>query len=225
MVMVLTNQKKSALIIGAGFSRSLGVPAYAEVMKTIDNIPRIAKVHGSANWAYCNNCRKIFCMKDTKITKVIHSGIYVEDIKMFYPPHETDKGEKKILKDTIRDNAKMKECPKCGCSLDSHIATFSYNKSFRTHAFNDSWKLAESVLSEADRWIFIGYSLPDADFEFAHMLKYVQKRTESQKDIVVIVKDNDRAKVKYEGMFGKRNVHFFNNGLDDFVASELDILT
>ena len=144
---------------------------------------------------------------------------------MFYPPHETDKGEKKILKDTIRDNAKMKECPKCGCSLDSHIATFSYNKSFRTHAFNDSWKLAESVLSEADRWIFIGYSLPDADFEFAHMLKYVQKRTESQKDIVVIVKDNDRAKVKYEGMFGKRNVHFFNNGLDDFVASELDILT
>jgi hypothetical protein len=40
---------------------------------------------------------------------------------------------------------------------------FQFNKSFKTYAFSESWKLAEQILSEADRWLFIGYSMPDAD--------------------------------------------------------------
>jgi len=185
---------------------------------------KIAKVHGSANWAYCDNCRKIFCMKDTKITKVIQSGIYISDIKMFYPPHETDVGNKKLLKEKIRKNAKMKECPECNCALGSHIATFSYNKSFRTHAFSDSWKLAETILTGANKWMFIGYSLPEADFEFAHMLKYVQKKADVQKEIIVIVKDDSRAQNQYESLFGRNNVRLFNNGLEDFISNELNLL-
>lgn len=185
---------------------------------------KIAKVHGSANWAYCGNCHKVFCMKDVKITKIIQSGIYVSDIKLFYDIHETDKDGKQDFKQKLRTEVSKKKCPICSRSLESHIANFSYNKTFSTHAFNDSWELAENILSEAGRWIFIGYSLPDADFIFTHMLKCVQKRTDAPKEIIAIVKEDNSAKAKYLSMFGKRNVHFFNNGLNDFIVNNLDTL-
>jgi hypothetical protein len=59
-----------------------------------------------------------------------------------------------------------RKCMICGNEISSHIATFSYRKSFRANSFPNIWKKAEEMLSHADRWVFIGYSLPDADYEF-----------------------------------------------------------
>jgi len=189
----------------------------------IDRI-KIAKVHGSANWAYCDNCKKIFYLKDETITKTFPLSIYVEDIKKFYKPGANH--ENKDLNDLIsgiRQEKKSKECPECKCSLGSHIATFSYNKSFRTHAFNASWGLAEKILSDSERWFFIGYSLPIADFEFAHMLKCEQIRTKPPKKIIVINCDRDDTIMqRYYSTFGINNVDYHNEGLENFVKNELE---
>jgi NAD-dependent SIR2 family protein deacetylase len=183
---------------------------------------KIAKVHGSANWAYCNNCRHLFYMKDRKIAKAIQSGIYVEDIKRFYKAGETDREPLKTLKNDIRHKAKSKNCPVCDCPLDTHIATFSYNKNFRTHVFDASWKYAEAMLEKATRWIFIGYSLPEADYEFLHMLKCVQRQTDLPKEIIVVLKQDANAEKKYKLLFGKEYVSVFNDGLDEFVYHCID---
>jgi len=184
---------------------------------------KIAKIHGSSNWAYCGNCHKIFCDMDEKITKNIQTDIFVRDIKNFYESGETDKEPLKSLKQEIRKKAYMKKCSKCEYSLASHIATFSYSKSFRTHAFALSWKLAEDILADAERWIFIGYSIPKADYIFSHMLKCSQKRDKKQKKIIVIQK-GDKAKEDYISLFGKRNIRYFNCGFDNFAKKHLDEL-
>jgi len=186
-----------------------------------ENTRRIAKVHGSANWAYCNNCRHLFYMKEQKIAKAIQSGIYVEDIKRFYNAGDTDSEQLNALKNAIRHNARSKQCLYCDCSLETHIATFSYNKNFSTHAFDSSWKYAREILEKSERWIFIGYSLPDADFEFIHMLKCIQKQTDFPKEVIVVLKEDVHAEKKYITMFGKNNVSVFNKGIDDFVNKNL----
>ena len=40
--------------------------------------------------------------------------------------------------------------------------------------FEKSWSSAERLLRNAEKWVFIGYSLPAADYEFKHLLKRVQ---------------------------------------------------
>lgn len=180
---------------------------------------KIAKIHGSSNWAYCYNCRKIFFMNYEKMSKTIHSGIYVEDIKRFYAPGTTDDEPIISLKKLIRKSAPNKKCPCCKSPLDSHIATFSYSKNFSTHAFDTSWKIARDILTDADRWLFIGYSLPEADYVFLHLLKCIQKQTDSGKKIIAVLKDDIQAQKKYELLFGKDNVDIHNDGIEDFTLN------
>ena len=182
-----------------------------------ESTTRIAKVHGSANWAYCDNCHKIYSMKDEKLAKVIQAGIYAKDIAEFYPKFSANfhRGEVWKLIQEIQKSDELKKCPMCGCLLGSHIATFSFNKSFRTRAFEASWKQAEDILAEANKWIFVGYSLPDADFAFAHLLKCVQKRNDN-KEIVVVVLNDEEAKKRYESLFGK-GFDFNNGGISEYI--------
>src|SRR5512133_1574205 len=65
----------------------------------------------------------------------------------------------------------------CYCNqveLSTRIATFSYQKALDFPMFQRSWLLAERKLRNSGRWVFIGYSLPAADFEFKHLLKRVE---------------------------------------------------
>jgi hypothetical protein len=102
--------------------------------------------------------------------------------------------------------------------VSSHIATFSYRKSFRTHAYASIWNRAAEILADADRWIFIGYSLPKADFELKHLLKTAQLRFAHQRkrgrqlQIDVVAKAGG-SRDSYRGLFGKDTFRFFEGGL------------
>jgi hypothetical protein len=72
--------------------------------------------------------------------------------------------------------------------LTTRIATFSYLKALDFSMFDKSWFSAERLLRQAKKWIFIGYSLPAADYEFKHQLKRVQLSRLSPPEFVVITK-------------------------------------
>jgi hypothetical protein len=74
----------------------------------------------------------------------------------------------------------------------ARLATFSYAKAFDFFPFHASWDAALHRLRAARRWIFIGYSLPDADFAFKHLLKTTQMAGDgAHKEIHVVAKEKD----------------------------------
>jgi hypothetical protein len=177
----------------------------------------IAKVHGSSNWVYCDNCKSVFYDRYRKLSLSIHAGLIKADFRLF-DESVTDRRFSQI----VGISAKERNCRLCQASVGPHIATFSFKKSFRTHAFASSWLAAEKILTDAKRWIFIGYSLPDADYEFKHLLKTTHlkyaKGTKPQKVIEVVLLDDTPAEGRYRTFFGQNSVVVTQAGLADYVA-------
>jgi hypothetical protein len=58
------------------------------------------------------------------------------------------------------------------------------------------------VMRSAERWIFIGYSLPEADFELRHLLKTAQHAGEADRQLAidVVLKNNPQALERFFGV-------------------------
>jgi hypothetical protein len=110
-------------------------------------------------------------------------------------------------------------CPFCGVDLGVRLATFSYQKALRAPMFESSWLQAEKALRRAHKWVFIGYSLPAADFEFKHLLKRVELARKTAPVILVVTKtnttdpDDSPAVRSYKRFFGEGRPRFFYKGL------------
>jgi len=70
--------------------------------------------------------------------------------------------------------------------------------------------------------VFIGYSLPSADYEFKHLLKRVQLSRNERPEFVVITggsdSDTEYAYQNYQRFFGrdiKKDENFIRNGLSE----------
>ncbi|MBC9785087.1 hypothetical protein H1S01_11265 [Heliobacterium chlorum] len=163
----------------------------------------VSKIHGSSNWVYCDNCRSITYDRTRKLSLHVRAGLLKSDFELFG----------KDFRDIFSNH-----CLNCGSIVGPHIATFSYKKSFRTHAFTSSWLAAEQILDQANRWIFIGYSLPEADFEFRHLLKTSQlKFSLNTKEIHAVFYKDKVAQKRYEKFFGKDKVTIYQGGLTEYV--------
>lgn len=166
----------------------------------------VIKMHGSVNWLYCDNCRSLFWMQADETYKVAGQLLSSEDWRRIDPSssHKNDRWH----------------CGRCGAnSLGTRFATFSYRKALDFPMFQKSWFSAERLLRDAKNWVFIGYSLPAADFEFKYLLKRVQlSRRDPPKFAVVSGGDlSDRAYQHYQRFFGRRikkGENFFGDGLD-----------
>ena len=178
---------------------------------------KICKMHGSSNWVYCENCKALFYQVDKKLSLHRKVGLSKGDIRLFQKEgHLSSPIEAEI---PTLSNEGEGCCKRCQNILSSHIATFSYRKSFRTAAYSAIWHEAENLLAQADHWIFIGYSLPEADFEFKHLIKSAELRTkrESPRKIDSVLYQDEHAKGKFERFFGCENVTVYENGLDEYV--------
>lgn len=168
---------------------------------------RIAKMHGSVNWLYCDNCRRLYWFPPRKAMMVANQLIRREEAVKLDP--------------RTLDGCARWCCTNCtDVPLTTRIATFSYLKALDFPMFEKSWLSAERALRSADKWIFIGYSLPAADFEFKHLLKRVQLSRRRAPEFVVItgglISDCDQTYTNYQGFFGrgiKRESNFFGGGL------------
>jgi len=180
----------------------------------------LLKVHGSANWIYCDNCHRLYYEKPEEGGKsTIHRFVLIEpeDFQILGAPQKLVKKVKKIKK------SRGKKCPYCNNQLSTRVATFSYRKDLSISQFRTLWEYAFKTLSESDIWLFIGYSLPDADFEFKHLLKSAQLARKNRKfpKIEVILLNDEYAKERYCRFFGlsKRNV--YQKGLRCWIKCKL----
>jgi hypothetical protein len=128
------------------------------VMNKHSGIP-ICKMHGSSNWIYCKNCKSLFFDLFQKLSLITKAGLEKSDIRRF-----NSKFTKKRFYRAIGMTAQQRECKMCHNMPSPHIATFSYIKSFDTRIYSSIWDRAEKLLADSTRWVFIGYSFPEADY-------------------------------------------------------------
>lgn len=98
-----------------------------------------------------------------------------------------------------------KKCPDHGIPLQTLIVPPSWSKNYRVHSIQSVWEMARLKLLEAERLIFIGYSLPEADQEVRYLLKVgLYRENEPPPFIHVVDKENgSEAKKRYSRFFDK----------------------
>lgn len=175
----------------------------------------ILKMHGSLSWLECPKCGRILTDYSSEIA-------YEEF------------GEAR--------------CPYCditnendGPFLRSLIITPTFLKSLNNLNVKNIWQNAYIDICEADHIVFIGYSLPDADFEMRCLLK---KAVKESADIKVVLTDTDNPNnyykllkksglddteisniiskmslphSRYDSFFGDENVTFEYGGFDKYL--------
>jgi hypothetical protein len=194
--------------VAAQFRRKGFVIAERALVEDSKAMP-VVKIHGSVNWLYCDNCRQLYWFPAEDATQVAMQLI---------TPDEANK----LKLEEVGGCAKWR-CLNCtGVPLTTRIATFSYLKALDFPMFERSWLSAEQLLRSADKWIFIGYSLPAADYEFKHLLKRVQLSRKGAPKFVVITggteTDCENTYMNYQRFFGrdiKRGGNFLSDGLSD----------
>lgn len=167
----------------------------------------VLKPHGSVNWLYCDACRETFWVPPNDTDQVAQTLFRKQDWEVLLKP--------KSKLPAIRTPA----CPHCDTqSLGTRFATFSYRKALDFPMHSASWRTAEQYLKGSADWVFIGYSMPAADFEFKHLLKRVQLTEGDRPNITIITggTDADATIDRYKKFFGDVNGKnfVFKNGLD-----------
>lgn len=174
-------------------ARFPGEASRIEVMEsTVGQRVGIIKIHGSFNWLYCDNCRRVFWFAPWKQTEMANQLLSRDEWKQI-APHSDYK-------------SRIWNCAFCGdVPLGIRIATFSYRKALDFPMLQKSWFSAEKLLRQARSWVFIGYSMPAADFEFKFTLKRVQlsRRIAPKFALIAGGRDADSTYTNYQRFFGR----------------------
>jgi hypothetical protein len=159
---------------------------------------KLLKLHGSMNWLKCPNCQRLF----------IAFG---------------DKAQ-------ILERVGSESCRHClNSGYDNKLADSLVMPTFLKDLSNFQiklvWQNAGVELMEARRLVFIGYSLPHADFEFRQLLSRMVHK-DAAIDVVLYEGSGEEGKRRYQAekdryrqFFGKRQLQFHPAGAVEFVKS------
>ena len=172
---------------------------------------KLLKLHGSLNWMQCPNCQRLY----VKYYESFNGG-YVFDAKY------------------------CRHCEKNFGGWDEASSQLSVNLVMPTFLKNLSniqnkliWQNAGIELSEATKVVFMGYSLPQADFEFKQLLSRMI-RTDAEIDVVLRNVDDPRrngedeldyqaAGYRYENFFSGRTTNIYYEGIRSYLTDELNL--
>jgi hypothetical protein len=181
-----------------------------------DSVP-LLKLHGSTNWVYCDSCRRLFASVLEEGKSALHRSIFLEadDFRLM--------GHNRLAARLKKVPNKNRECPRCHATLTARVGTFSYRKDYAIQQFQTTWQQAHAALRDSDVWLFVGYSMPEADFEFRQLLKSAElsgQRPHPKKIEVVLKSDCDAGK-RFRRFFGIRDQQIRQQGLGDWVSNSL----
>ena len=165
---------------------------------------KLLKLHGSLNWMQCPKCQRLY----VKFYKHFNGG-YVFDKK--YCRH----CEKNFQQANDLSN-----------ELGVNLIMPTFLKNLNNIQNKLIWQNSAIEISEASKIIFIGYSLPLADFEFKQMLsRMTRKNVEVE---VYLVKEDDptadsdntkyqTAGYRFQNFFSGRKCDIFYGGVQEFI--------
>lgn len=193
---------KNSFNYSYGFSQPYTSNAIKESGKNHDLL--LLKIHGSANWLRCLNCGSI--------------SIF----------------EKNYAATSLFEDNRTEKCPVCGqektphgASMQPELITPTMMKSLSNQLYTNLWSSAAQELRNATHIIFVGYSLPIADFDFRYML---QKNVTSSAKIDVILTPNSNPDLapdnlkdllpakRYMDIFPKNKVSFYYEGFGPYFS-------
>lgn len=181
---------------------------------------QVLKPHGSINWLYCDACRHVFSTPPSSTSRVADQLLRPRDVAVV---------KSKI--NTVMKTTPSVTCPDCEAdALGTRIATFSFRKALDFPMHARTWQTAESLLHSARNWVFIGYSLPPADYEFKYMLKRVQLSRKTPPNIILVTGGAadaaEQTRLTYQKFFGpKLSLKGGRVFLDGLSAATLDGLS
>ncbi len=175
------------------FNNKKTTPSILKKTKGYKNL-KILKAHGSTNWGYCPNCKRLYISFGNKMNS--KSG------------------------ETLRKYECIKYCNKIyskSINLIPVLITPTFLKDMGNYHLKNIWSNIGIELQEANKVIIIGYSLRPEDFYFRFVLsKYIRPDTE------VYVFDYTNASVgernEYKEHLWKRYRHFLQkNKVEVFI--------
>lgn len=141
---------------------------------------KLLKLHGSLNWLHCPLCNRLYVMDESMTLFGRHCCRHC--------------AENYSLK---KENASIR--------LQHNLLLPTFLKNLNNIQIQLVWQNAGIELSEATKIVFMGYSLPAADFEIRQLLsRYLRKDVEVE---VVLFPDSGslhEQEARYRGFFGKR---------------------
>lgn len=168
---------------------------------------KLIKLHGSINWFRCLNCGTINILENSKCGDFLFDDLTAEECKMCKQKRKED------------------------MLLQSQLITPTMMKSLNSQLYNNLWAAARKALSAANHVVFVGYSLPIADFDFRFML---QQSIPNNAIIDVVLYHNDNPdqteqqnlkdllpEKRYRDLFSKNKLNFFYDGFGEFFSKEL----
>jgi hypothetical protein len=157
---------------------------------------KLLKLHGSMNWLQCPNCQRLF----------VQFGLKEEILGRVGNEH-------------------CRHCKKAGYDnlLTGSLVMPTFLKDLSNFQIKLVWQNAGVELMEARRLVFIGYSLPHADFEFRQLLSRMVHQ-DAEIEVVLYQGPSDDDKRRYEAeenryrqFFGNRLMNFHSAGVVDFI--------
>lgn len=155
---------------------------------------KLLKLHGSMNWLQCPNCQQLFIGFDEK-----HNIVNYTDPKPCR--HCRDQGHESFLRGSLVMPTFLKDLSNFQVKL--------------------IWQNAGVELMEARRLVFVGYSLPSADFEFRQLLsRMVHKDTKIEAFLWKHAATFPAEEKRYKDFFSRHDVRVFGGGAAEFVEKE-----
>ena len=157
------------------------------------------KVHGSLNWLYCPSCKSLTLTPKEKAI-----------CKLIFDPGSC-------------------VCANCRTVAAPIVIPPSYFKVLSNYHLQTVWHQAEQCVARSAKWIFCGYSFPDADIHVKYLLKRTQLLSSLVRHVYVFNnhdgKDRNVAKQeedRYRRFLGPNVVmDFRQEGFEEFAANPL----
>lgn len=169
---------------------------------------KLLKLHGSLNWMQCPRCQRLY----VKFYKRFNGG-YIFDEK-FCRHCDTNFGTKEETSNLLTTNLIMPTFLKNLNNIQNKLI----------------WQNAGIELSEASKIVFLGYSLPQADFEFKQLLSRMIRKDAIIETVLIEkdnpsnydIKDNARyqtAGYRYSNFFSGREIRIFYKGIGEYIKN------
>jgi hypothetical protein len=175
---------------------------------------KLLKIHGSMNWLNCPKCQRLYVAFYDKIAEY---GIYKDK----YCSH---------------CSRNFKENKTISTALRSNLIMPTFLKDLNNFQIKLIWQNSGVELSEASKIVFIGYSLPQADYELRQLLSRmiphdakieVVMRDEKDEKTGKVLKErtesNNETLKRYKTFFGKRQVTAHRDGVVKYIENLTEI--